>query len=235
MTHRDADYSPDKGASLWETCPQLAALDPSVAFKFLDDFFQYQQNNSDQVGWIATIVQAGNGNAAITADDAAGGVLKVVNDDADGDSVELQWNAENYKLVSGKPLWFETRLKVSDATQSMLFVGLAITDTTLIAGCTDYVGIRKDDGDAAIDCSVKKNNTETALDGKGTLVDDTYVKLGFYWNGSSVEFFINGASVGTASTNIVDDEELSISLAFKNGEAAAKTVYYDYVKCVQIR
>jgi hypothetical protein len=236
LAYRDADYSPAQGVSLWESCPQLAALDPGTAFIFLDDFFQYKQVSTDESGYIATIVQAGAGDAAITSTDLAGGVLKIVNDAADDDSVELQWNAENFKAVANKPLWFETRVKVSDATQSDLTIGLCITDTSLITAMSDGIYFRKNDGDAKILTLTEKNATETQTDTGLTMADDTWVKLGFFWDGSaSVFFYVDGVLKATHTTNIVDDEELAVSIAFRNGEAVAKTAYVDYVKCCQVR
>lgn len=235
MTFRDKAYSPDEGKSLWESCPQLAALDPSVAFSLYDDFYQFVPNNSDQVGWVATKVETGAGDAAITIDDAAGGVLKIVNDAADDDSVELQWNAEQFKLIAGKPLWFETRIKTPDAANCDFLIGLATTDTTLITGTNDAVAFRKDNGDYQIDLVTKKDGT-TTLSANAATLSNAYINLGFVWDGvDTVRFFVNGVEVGSSSTNIVDDEELAVSIAFRNGAAAAKTIYVDYVKVVQIR
>lgn len=235
LAYRDADYSPAKGVSLWETCLQLAALDPATAFTFFDDFFRIDITGGD-VGWVSTETEAGAGDAAITIDDAAGGVLKIVNDAADDDSVELQWSSENFKLASGKPCWFEIRLKASDATQSDLAVGLYITDTTVIDGGTDGVFFRKNDGDANIMFVTEKNSTETETDTTSDLADDTWVKLGFFFDGAgSVLAYVNGALKATHTTNICDDEELAVTIAWQNGAAAAKTLYVDYVKVVQVR
>ena len=236
FSYRDKDYSPAKGVSLWETCPQLAALDPGVAFTFLDDFFQFKLVSSDESGWISTEIEAGTGDAAITSDDQAGGVLKVVTDDADNDGVQLQWNAENFKLASGKPLWFEARVKFADATQSDFLVGLGITDTTLLGGLSDGVYFRKDDGDANIDFVTEKNSTETATDTTADAADNTWVKLGFWFDGaSSVYAYVDGVLKATHTTNICDDEELAVSFAYLNGAAGADTFYIDYVKVVAIR
>lgn len=236
MTFKDKDYSPANGVSLWETCPQLSAMDPATAFTFFDDFYQYVANNSDQTGWITTKVEAGAGDAAITIDDAAGGILKIVNDAADDDSVQIQWHAENFKLASGKPLWFETRLKCNSANQNDVIAGLCITDTTLLGGMSDGVYFRKDDGDPYFDFITEKNTNETETSQVGTMVTDTYIRLGFYFDGAGTVYaYVNGVNVATHTTNIVDDEDLTVSFAFANGEAVAKTIYIDYVKVVQVR
>lgn len=236
LTFRDSDYSPARGSSLWETCPQLAALDPAVAFTFFDDFFDFQAQSSNHLGWTQTTVQAGAGSAAVVIADAVGGVLQITNDDADNDSVELQWHAETFKLAAGKPLWFEARVKVSDATQSDLIVGLCITDSTLVTAMTDGVYFRKNDGDANLNAVTEKNSTETSTDTTSDIVADAWIKLGFYFNGSgSVYFYVNGVLKATHTANICDDEELAVSFAIQNGEAVAKIGYVDYIKVVQIR
>lgn len=233
----DQDYSPTQGSSLWASCPILAAqADPATAFVLFDDFFEYVEQSSNHQGWTATKVEAGAGSAAIAVDDAAGGVLKITNDAADNDSVELQWNSEGFKLATGKPLWFEARVKASDATQSDMIVGLCITDTTLVAGMTDGVYFRKDDGDANIDFCTEKNSTETNTDTGSDLVADTFVKLGFFFDGDATVYaYVDGVLAATHTTNIVDDEELAPSFAIQNGEAVAKIGYIDYLKIVQIR
>ncbi len=230
----DKDYSP--AASLWRTCPQLAAMDPGTAFTFFDDFYEFQINNANHLGWISTETEGGAGDAAITIDDAAGGVLKIVNDGADNDSVELQYHAELFKMATGKPCWFETRVKISDATQSDFAVGLVATDTTVIDGTDDGVYFKKDDGDANIDFVTTKNGTGTATDTTVDAADNTWVKLGFFFDGASTVYgYVNGVLKVTHTTNICDDEELTVTLAVQNGEAAAKTFYVDYVKAVQVR
>lgn len=232
FSYRDKRYSSAQGVSIWESCPQLVALDPGVAFTFFDDFFSYFVQSSNHVGWTQTAV----GSATVSVDDAAGGILKIVNSSADNDSVEIQNNGEYFKLVAGKPIWFEARVKASDATQSDLFVGLIITDTTINGGVSDGVYFRKDDGDANIDFCTEKNATETNTDTGADLAADTWVKLGFFFDGAgSVMAYVDGVLKATHTTNVCDDEELAVSFAFQNGEAVAKTGYIDYAKCVQIR
>lgn len=187
--------------------------------------------------WTITTTEAGAGNASeALATDEKGGALLITNDDADNDSDELQQKQETWSLTSGKRCWYATRMKVSDATQSDFFVGLAITDTTIIDGTTDLVGFRKDDGDANIDVVTEKDSTETETDSGQDAADDTYVKLGFYYDGvSKVEFYIDDAKVATHTTNLPDNENLCITIALQNGEAAAKTMTVDYIYVCQER
>lgn len=233
MTFRDTDYSPARGVSMWESCPQLAAMDPATAFVQFDDFFHYKAQSSDDNGWTATLT---GGASAATIADAVGGVLAMTCDAADNDSVELQWNAECFKLATSKPLWFETRLKISDATESDIMVGLFITDSTVIDGGTDGVYFRKADGDANILFVTEKNSSETSTDTTIDIVAATYVKLGFFWDGSASVFaYVDGTLRATHTANICDDEELAVTLTVQNGEAVAKVLSVDYVKCVQVR
>ncbi len=179
--------------------------------------------------WVITTTEAGAGDAteALAADELNGALL-ITNDDADNDLDALQATEEVWKLQSGKQLWFETRLKISDATQSDLFVGLAITDSTVL-DTSDRVGFQKDDGDANIDVLTEKNGTETNTDSGQDIVADTYVQLGFHWDGvSKVKFFVNRALVASHTTNVPDDENLCLTLHVQNGEAAAKSCTVDY-------
>jgi hypothetical protein len=234
MTFFDKDVSPQ--ASMWRSCPQLSGLDPAAVSTFFDDFHSFQINNANDLGWISTEVENGAGDAALTIDDAPGGILKVVNDAGDDDSVELQYLAECWKLAAAKPLWFEARVKISDVLQSDLLVGLTITDTSVITAVSDGAYFLKSDGAATIGAVTNKNSTPVTSSAVGTLVNDTYVRLGIFCDGvTAVYFYVDGVLVATHTTSIVDDEELTITLAHRNGEAAAKTMYVDYVKVVQAR
>lgn len=235
LTFYDPRWSPTKppvGQGIWWTCPQLAALDPRTAFSFFDDFFEFRLAGTD-IGWIRTATGAGSS----VISDAAGGVLLNTNAAADNDMIQLQWNSENFKLAANKPIWFEARVKVSDKTQSDLLVGLAITDTSLIVSApSDGVYFLKNDGDANINCVTMLNTTATSTDSALDMVDDTFVRLGFFCDGvSAVYFYVDGVLVATHTTNIVDDEELTVSFAIQNGEGVAKNASIDYIKAVQIR
>jgi len=199
--------------------------DPTKFHVFFDDFDKFATAD-----WTITTTEAGTGNASEALTDADGGVLLVTNDNADNDADFFQKVGESFKFVAGKKLWFKARFKVSDATQSDLVFGLQITDTTPL-DVTDGVFFQKDDGDASLDFHVEKNDTATDASAIATLVDDTFVTVGFYYDGvSAIQYFVDDVHLGTvAVTNLPDDEELTVSFGIQNGEAAAKTMSVDYI------
>jgi hypothetical protein len=232
----DQDYSPTQRASLWESCPQLAALDPAVAHVFFDDFYDLLDGTTV---WIYTEVGAGG---AISQPDGAGGICRLTSDALDNDSVQIQKIGEAFKLATGKPLWFEARVKLVTAAkhvQSDILVGLAITDTTLLpigSLPTDGVYFRKDDATDLFGAITNKNSTETATAAVLAFVAATFYKFGIFFDGAgTVYFYVDGVLVATHTTNIPDDEELTPSIAYMNGEAGACAIDIDYVKVVQIR
>jgi len=141
-----------------------------------------------------------------------------------------QKKGESYRFASGKKLFFEARLKVSDATQSDLVVGLQITDTTPL-DVTDGVFFIKADGSTSVSLLVEKNNTATTTSSVATMANDTFINLGFYYDGvSQIQYFVNGVLGGASvTTNLPDDEDLTVTFAIQNGEAVAKTMTVDYI------
>lgn len=197
------------------------------------DFLIWDTNH-----WTITKVELGYGSATAVLQNIAGGVLLVTNAAADNDSYQAQFNGEPFKLLTGKFCYCEAKFRTADPTQVDLLFGLAITDTTLIAGFSDGVVWRKDDGDAYLDCQAVKNTTATTKAAVGTLAADTWTRVGFYFDGyGHITPFLNGVEYASLeiSTNIPDDEELTPSFAIMNGEAAAKSVYIDYLMAVQAR
>lgn len=204
--------------SLFAALGQLAGPEFHTYF---EDFDYYAAAD-----WTVTETQPGATQALTDGD---GGLLLLTNTAADNDLVALQKVGESYRFESGKKLFFEARFKVSNATQSDVVMGLQITDITPL-DVTDGVFFLKSDDSTTISLLVEKNNTATTTS-VGTLADDTYIRLGFYYDGnSSIQAFVNGTYVATsATTNLVDDEDLTISFALQNGNAVARTMTVDYV------
>lgn len=201
---------------------------------YMNDFLATQDYAA--ADWTINTTEAGSGSAteAIAADEKYG-ALVITNDDANDDVDSLQMNEENWKLESGKQVWMEMRLKVLDVANADLFVGLAITDTTP-RDASDKVGFLLADESAALSCLNTKDTTSTTTASIATLVADTYVKLGFHWDGKSkIEYFVNRALVATHSTNVPDDENLAVTLNIQNGAAAANVLTVDYIYVAQER
>ena len=208
--------------------------DPRRLHQYWDDFDQYVAAD-----WVITDV--GTDTRAVSAG-ADGGILVLTTGAIEDDGTFLQWSgntlattAETWKFASGFKLWFMARFKVSDATQSDFIMGLQITDTTPLA-VSDGVYWRKDDGDANLDFVVMAASTATTATAASTCVDDTYMELGFYYDGASgIEYYKDGIKLGTAVTTNMPSEELTVSFGVQAGAAAAKTLSLDYILCAKER
>ena len=212
--------------------------DPTKWHVFWDDFDDYEAAQ-----WVITTTEAGAGDATEVITNEVGGILLVTNDAGAADADFFQWAGtdsatvvETFKFISGKRTFFKVRFKTSDATQSNLVFGLQITDTTPLA-VTDGVYFRKDDGDALLDFVVIKNSTATTQTGIATLVADTYTTLAFAYDGKSeIKAYVDDVhKASSVTTNLVDDEELTVSFGIQNGEAVAKTLSLDYIFVAQER
>lgn len=201
------------------------------AHVYFDDFDTYTAAD-----WTITTVEAGAGSATEALANEDGGVLLITNDAADNDSDFFQKVGESFRFQVGHRLWFGARLKVSDATESDWVMGLQITDTTPLA-VSDGVYFRKDDGDTQIDFVVVKDGTATTVTSVGLNVTDTYVVLGFTYDGvGKIVPYVNGAAgAAVAATNLPDDEDLTVSFGIQNGAAAAKSMSVDYVYAAKER
>lgn len=200
---------------------------PEDYYEFFKDF----TTTDDYVAGDWTITNAGSGTIAISTG-AAGGILVLTGGSADDALIALNNKIEAFKFVAGKKMYFSARFKLSDVTQSDMVMGLQITDTTPLA-VSDGIFFRKDDGDAFLDFVVCKNSSETQKTAVATLTNDTYVKVGFYYDGTEMAIYVNDVAVGDiALTNVVDDEELCVSFAVQNGEAVSKVMSIDYIRAL---
>jgi len=200
----------------------LAMPAPTQFHTYMEDFDYYTAGD-----WTVTETDAGATQALTDGD---GGLLLITNTAADNDLVSLQKKGESFRFASNKKLFFEARLKVSDATQSDVVIGLQITDITPL-DVTDGVFFIKADGAATVNLLVEKNNTATTTSSVATMANDTFIRLGFYYDGASaIEYSVDGVVTGTSvTTNLPDDEDMTVTIAIQNGEAVAKTMTVDYV------
>ena len=199
----------------------LGMPSPTKFHSYMEDFDYYVAGD-----WTVTETDAGATQALTDGD---GGLLLITNTAADNDLVALQKKGESFRFSSGKQLYFEARFKVSDATQSDLSIGLQITDTSPL-DVSDGVFFTKADGSTSVSFLVEKNGTATTTS-VATMADNTFITLGFNYDGGSVmQYCVNGVVAGTSAvTNLPDDEDLTISFAIQNGEAVAKTMTVDYI------
>lgn len=199
--------------------------DPTLFHTYFNDFDTYTAGD-----WVVTETDAG-ATQALTAGD--GGLLLITNTAADNDLVALQKTPAAFTFTAGKKTFFRCRFKVSDATQSDLIFGLQVIDTTPL-DVTDGIYFLKADGAATIDIICRKNAStgSTSASAVATLANDTFIELGFYYDGESkVAYEVNGSVLGSldASSSYLPDTTCTVSFALQNGEAVAKTMTVDYV------
>lgn len=199
--------------------------DPTLFHEYFNDFDTYVATD-----WVVTETDS-NATEALAAGD--GGLLLITNTAADNDLVALQKTPAAWTFTAGKKMFFRCRFKVSDATQSDLVFGLQVVDTTPL-DVTDGIYFLKADGSAAVSVICRKNAStgSTSASSITTLADDTFVELGWYYDGAgTLAYEVNGAVVGSlnASSSYLPDTTCTVSFALQNGEAAAKTMTVDYV------
>lgn len=199
------------------------------------EFFQDFLHVSDYVAGDNTITITGTGTSVVSTE-IKGGALVITNSAADNDAVFHQGKVEAYGFTPGKKIEFETRIRLSDVTQSDLILGLVITDTTPLAA-SDGVFFRKNDEDTYLDLVVCKNGTESVIALPDPLVNNTFVTLGFYFDGTdTVQASVNGIRVASLPIdNLPDDELLALTYGVQNGSAVAQNLAIDYLRVVQQR
>ncbi len=244
LVFRDNNYSSTKGGSVWDRCPQLAALDPGTAFQFYDEYISAVDT---VVIWGKKCDAAAHTSAVI---DSVGGLIKIEPGATDNDEIYMYQKTTNWKFASGKPFWIEAKLMFIEDPDSTYAANIVfgVVDTTVTGG-----NILLDNGagpqasyDGAVFYKVDKGTTWNVETSNGTTQETTasianrtsgtFTKLGIYYDGvSSVYFYKDGTLEATHSTTLPDGE-MRIVFGVKAGAATIYVpLYVDYIKAVQIR
>lgn len=231
--------------------PSVLAINPQLAFYFVDDFLRFEDDGSNSInGWTLTAVETGISNSTVmsqgeanfdknsTGIDGTGGVIKLDSDGYENDGLQIQMLDEDWKLATGKDAYFECRVQITEATQSDFFVGLAVTDTSVIGSYADGVGFKLTDGSAITTFeTVKDSNLEQSQAIAATAVD-TWYRLGFLYDGATtITPYVNGAA-GTAHTTFLpNNEAMRLTLAWLNGTTNMQNdgMFVDYCYVLQVR
>lgn len=233
---------------MWETCPSPA--DPrynSLVHEYFNDFRASAADYDATNEWTYTEVDVGTGGAAALTADATCGTLTITSGANDNDCGAIVLNQTSFEIVSGKKLYYETRLKVTTAAkhiQSDWMAGLIGAGQDLKAQADNIpdngIVFHKDDGSASLFLASADGDTNTDSAALATTAAETWYILGFYFNGGAtgagtVTPYINGVAGTPITITYATMAKLSPAFLYRNGEAGSCVFTIDYVKVVQFR
>ena len=185
-------------------------------------------NGASATANIAQMLMSGT-SAAVTLADSTGYGPAFTCTSSTTNPLTLQANGEPFKVTANTGIHFQAHVALTDADGMSFFAGLAITDTTpWTTSLTDYIGffavnqyalqIGAGMNNDAVPGSGTTGETDQAADTTvtaSTMVDATFVQLDFITHGTTkVVYYVNGQNVGTITTNLPTDEDLTPTLAF---------------------
>jgi len=215
-------------------------VDPRYPFRWLDGHGDVQKVLVDTTYRAADFTVTATGTSPITASVLPGAVALVTTPATDFAGDNIQVLGSQFKLQAGKPAYFGAKLTISDATQSDLVVGLFGVDTTLTAASVAHaldvsaggVGFTKLDAVTQVNFKTFTTATEKNTASANTLDTDPHV-YEFYWDGYAVNGYVDGILVACFTTNVTT-EVLTPSIAFRAGEAAAKTLTIHWLRAIAV-
>jgi hypothetical protein len=209
--------------------------------KYLQDFATLASDDTtgDATEWELTIVEVAGATTHVITD-RAGGALLITTGTNENDGIGMQLGAaagENIKLDGSYPLYIGARLALGDADQSDLFLGAAVTDTSLLTAVADAIYFRSPDATGDVEFVIENTNAESIAT-VGTLTDAGYVDLEFLFDGEDAIAYFNGqesARFNKSSPDFPDDQELRLSINFLTGEGNANTLTLEWLRMIHIR
>lgn len=208
-------------------------------------FGRYTVYKNDFTEWVPDAWTLTEVNASTqTLLDSRNGILRDTPAGADNDGTQMQLGGtgdgettgESWAPAAGRNLYFECRFAMSEATQSDVFVGLHVQDTTFVASRgADFIGFSSDDASLNLNAASSNTSVISTEAGVTTIADATFVKVGFKVSGvDKIEYYVNDTLEATITSNI-PTALMKLSLGYLAGQAAADTIDYDYVVVAQSR
>lgn len=201
---------------------------------FFDDFISEGQSSIYGEHWLAT-----NNNGSITqvaGEQSAPGVVQCSTSSSAAGAPYL-WKTFNSHKFGGGKLIYRTRIKLSNLSDGAetytIKVGFLNNHPTPSSGIWFEYSHGSNSGNwmgkASNASSVTTVNGSTAADTNWTILEMVVAA-----DGASVEFFVNGSSIGTASSNIPTSNASGlVSTIIKSAGTSARTMQIDYVLAAQ--
>ena len=197
--------------AIGSTLGQFPLPDPTDVSLDFEDFFQYVAadftvTNTTSHQTIGLVV--GNGGIISTV----GGGSSVTSDIGAIQNNPLNFNIATNTITATAPptqvAWFYTAFKATTAANDQLLVGIASSIAALTP--TDGIYFNKAAGSSAITFVVRKGSASlaataysTATTTVATLVNNTFIKLGWYYDGrGNIDVFVNDAKVCSVDVGI---------------------------------
>jgi hypothetical protein len=200
---------------------------------FMEDFLSYEIAQAAGNPWTFTQTNCVDTIIGPT------GVLVLTLGGADNDAGELQLTEVPF-ATNSKRMYFEAKVKLTLATGTVaaneMFVGLASEQTTtnfMNAGGTaltvdNCIGFVKHDTDTGFG-AVSRNSDVASIDSLvKTISDGVWITLAFYYDGSSIKYYADGALVAELNSEI-PTANMTPTLFIKAGEAKANLMSCDYI------
>ena len=245
---RYEDGSAMRGPSVfWRDLEPWHGINPSEGWGGFDDFLDMRTTAIHKV----VLEEADNNSTwSQAAGEECGAFRLTLATDANEEG-SVQWG--NTNTAAGVVMdegygraWFEGRIRLSAVTDGlpMMVFGLAeegfaasncIVDTTFDIADKDFVGfcIRQDDGNS-VDIIYQTSGSAFATHKAEvtTITAATWVKLGMYFDGTNVWFYVDGVKypthVAANTTGFPDGEELSPVFALKQVATTGFTADIDW-------
>jgi len=157
------------------------------------------------------------------------------------DGSNLQLRGSTAKLVASTELFLRGKIKASEATDSDLLFGLCQLKTDLMKTSTAHgvlaTGVEgiffvKVDGGTSIYAKSYKAGTEYSSVLVGTL-GVVNIDLAIWWDGVYAHFYVNDVEMAKFAGTL-PDQMLTLSVNFRAGSAAARTLSYSEICFVDI-
>lgn len=221
---------------------------------FWEDFLGY-----DLANFRVHKVEAGSGSAAIVPGDSVGGTLKITNDDAANDYVNMQLGntaASNptFQWNYSRDFWIDIRMKASDVSAAKLdgFFGVCQSENNIaLFAHYNRIGFHFDNilGTHVFPACGNATENRTSLGAADAFFagvgNNEYFNLSFAYNSKTkdLKWFINDVccySMNIGITNFVgnipskdfmpvNNSLMAPTIQFKNGTAGANVLEVDYI------
>lgn len=199
-SHYDTVLNPTFTTNLWRFAPMLERLHDPHGYALLDEQWQSYNAAATTGDYVLTQVTSGTGAISTTyigtlALDAGAATAH--------QGVQVQRLKSMWLPAADKHLWFETKVRMTTAIIAELFIGLAASDTTIIASgamnVNNHIGWSSvtNDGVLLFDCDKAATGTTAAAT---TISTSAWTSLGFFYDGSAdtIQQYVNGVAVGSA-------------------------------------